>query len=88
MTICKECHGNGFVRVRWECEENIIQCNNCSSSGEDNKFYLQTWKDDNGSRTYYNGPLLEPDNFKNYKIEKDQRVIAYEFQVGFIFPPN
>ena len=71
MTICTKCHGNGFIRVSWEGEESIVQCDKCSSSGEDPKFYLQTWQEFNGSRTHYHGPLLDPDDFKNYKLHTE-----------------
>ena len=70
--ICTQCEGNGYVRLCFEAEETIEQCWVCSSSGEvsDTKFFSQSWKEDNGHRAYYHGPLLDPTMFKEYRIQK------------------
>lgn len=75
--ICPHCKGNGYVWLCFEAEKVVEQCWVCESSGEasDTTHFSQTWQggeDDKGFRTQYFGPLLDPDNFKNYRIEKDQ----------------
>lgn len=32
--ICPTCNGNGFVRLRWEEEITVKQCETCNSQGE------------------------------------------------------
>jgi DnaJ-class molecular chaperone len=32
--ICPACHGNGYVRLKFEAEESIGQCQTCDSQGE------------------------------------------------------
>ena len=32
--ICPICHGNGYVRLKFEAEESIQQCTNCDSQVE------------------------------------------------------
>jgi len=32
--ICPGCHGNGYVRLKFEAEESIQQCTTCDSQGE------------------------------------------------------
>ena len=32
--ICPDCHGNGYVRLKFEAEESIGQCQTCDSQGE------------------------------------------------------
>ena len=75
--ICPHCKGNGYLRLCFETEKVIEQCWVCDSKGEANetKHFSQTWQDgdDNESfRTIYYGPLLDPDGFKDYRIEKDE----------------
>ena len=73
--ICTHCKGNGYYKLRFEAEEIVEQCWVCSSQGEvdDKKHFAQTWDEgeDHGIRTYYYGPLLDPEGFKDYKIEKE-----------------
>jgi len=69
--ICPKCKGNGFTRTRWEAEEVILQCETCESLGELSliKHYGQSWTEPNGSKAVYFGPLLDPDNFKNWTLD-------------------
>lgn len=73
--ICRHCKGNGYIRVTFEAEKNILQCKKCESQGtikdEDWTHYGQTWKEPNGSTAYYHGPLLNPEDFKDWKISKE-----------------
>ena len=32
--ICSNCKGNGYIRLRFEAEESIYQCEVCHSQGE------------------------------------------------------
>ena len=32
--ICPNCHGNGFIRVRFEAEKTSETCKTCHSQGE------------------------------------------------------
>jgi DnaJ-class molecular chaperone len=68
--ICPHCKGNGYVRVSFEAEESILQCQTCESKGEldTEKFYHQTWTEPHGTTTYYHGPLVDPEEFKDWKI--------------------
>ena len=71
MIICHNCKGNGYHKLRFEAEETIEQCKVCHSQGEidENKYYHQTWTEGvNDSPSFYYGPPLDPDCFKNYKI--------------------
>ena len=34
IQICPDCHGNGYIVMRWEGEEVIEQCKTCNSQGE------------------------------------------------------
>ena len=72
MVICHNCKGNGYLRFRFEAEETIEQCKICNSQGEvkDDEYYHQTWSDGVSDETtsFYYGPPLEPEGFKNYKI--------------------
>lgn len=69
--ICPKCKGNGFIRTHWEAEEVIVQCDTCDSEGEldPNRSYLQTWTEPHGTKTFYHGPLLDPENFKDWTLE-------------------
>ena len=73
-SICPNCKGNGFNKLRFEAEEVIEQCNVCNSSGEldKDKHYRQSWDgakvEGIVTRTVYFGPLLDPESFPNYKI--------------------
>ena len=74
--ICPHCKGNGYLKLCFEAENTIEQCWVCNSTGEadETKHFHQTWEegeDNNGFRTQYYGPLLDPDSFKNYRLEKD-----------------
>ena len=70
--ICFNCKGNGFLRLSWEGERSIEQCKVCHSQGEikDDEHYHQTWSDGVSDETtsFYYGPPLDPECFKNYKI--------------------
>ena len=70
--ICSNCKGNGYVRLYWEANESIEQCSVCRSQGtlDDKKHYHQTWSDGVSDETtsFYYGPPLDPEGFKNYKI--------------------
>ena len=70
--ICGSCKGNGYIRLKFEAEEFIHQCEICNSEGEvkDDEYYHQTWSDGTTDETtsFYYGPPLEPEGFKNYKI--------------------
>ena len=72
MVICHNCKGNGYLRLRFEAEETIEQCKVCNSQGEvkDDEHYHQTWSDGVSEETtsFYYGPPLDPEGFKNYKI--------------------
>ena len=59
--ICYNCKGNGYVKIRFECEEAITQCKVCNSSGEtkESLHYHQSWDDGAGSPTIYYGPPLD-----------------------------
>ena len=67
--ICYNCKGNGYVKVRFEAEQAIEQCSVCHSQGEINEdnYYHQTWTEGKAV-TYYYGPPLDPECFKNYTI--------------------
>jgi len=69
--ICPKCKGNGFTKNCWEAEEVILQCETCKSQGElsPNKHYGQTWTEPHGTKTYYYGPLLDPENFKDWTLD-------------------
>jgi DnaJ-class molecular chaperone len=75
MIICSQCKGNGYVKVRFEAEEAIEQCKICDSQGEinENKHFHQTWSDGISDEvtSFYYGPPLDPECFKNYKIYKE-----------------
>jgi DnaJ-class molecular chaperone len=32
--ICPDCHGNGYIKLKFEAEEVIEQCGTCDSQGE------------------------------------------------------
>ena len=70
--ICSKCKGNGYVRLSFEAEEIIEQCKVCHSQGHliENKHYRQTWSDGVSDEitSFYWGPPLDPEGFKNYKI--------------------
>ena len=70
--ICGSCKGNGYIRLKFEAEEFIHQCEICNSEGEvkDDEYYHQTWSDGttNETTSFYYGPPLDPEGFKNYKI--------------------
>jgi DnaJ-class molecular chaperone len=72
MIICSQCKGNGYVKVRFEAEEAIEQCKVCDSQGEinENKHFHQTWSDGISDEvtSFYYGPPLDPECFKNYTI--------------------
>ena len=74
LSICPNCKGNGFNKLRFEAEEVIEQCKICNSSGEldKNKHYRQSWDgakvEGIVTRTVYFGPPLDPESFPNYKI--------------------
>tara|TARA_R100001086_G_scaffold47986_1_gene21134 strand:- start:268 stop:495 length:228 start_codon:yes stop_codon:yes gene_type:complete len=71
--ICPNCGGNGFRVFRWEAESFTEQCKACSSNGEvdGEKFLPQTYTEPHGTESYYNGPLLDPELFKNLRIITD-----------------
>jgi len=72
--ICYNCKGNGYVRLSFEAETSIEQCEICHSQGEldETKYYSQTWTEGvEDSFSIYYGPLLDPECFKNYKIHKE-----------------
>ena len=75
MIVCHNCKGNGYVRLKFENEESIGQCSVCHSQGEliQNKYYQQTWSEgvSDETTTYYYGPPLDPESFKNYKIHPE-----------------
>jgi hypothetical protein len=56
----------------WEANESIEQCSVCKSQGtlDEKKHYHQTWSDGVTDETtsFYYGPPLDPEGFKNYKI--------------------
>ncbi len=71
--ICHNCKGNGYVKLRFECEESIDQCKVCNSQGEiqEDEYFHQYWDDGAGLPTFYYGPPLDvegDESFKNYKI--------------------
>ena len=72
MIICDHCKGNGYVRLSFEAEQVIEQCKVCHSQGHliENKHYRQTWSDGVSDEitSFYWGPPLDPEGFKNYKI--------------------
>ena len=75
--ICYNCKGNGYVKIRFECEEAVTQCKVCDSTGEtkNDEFYHQSWNDSAGAPSLYYGPPLEvegDEGFKNYKIYAKQ----------------
>ena len=75
MIICNQCKGNGYVKVRFEAEQAIEQCKICNSQGEidENKHFHQTWSDGVSDEvtSFYYGPPLDPECFKNYKISAE-----------------
>ena len=70
--ICSNCKVNCYVRLYWEANESIEQCSVCRSQGtlDEKKHYHQTWSDGVTDETtsFYYGPPLDPEGFKNYKI--------------------
>tara|TARA_R100000654_G_scaffold33944_1_gene59339 strand:+ start:270 stop:485 length:216 start_codon:yes stop_codon:yes gene_type:complete len=70
--ICYNCKGNGFVKLKFECEVAVTNCKVCKSQGEvqENEHYHQYWDDGNNNPNFYYGPPLDPEGFKNYKIYK------------------
>ena len=70
--ICPNCGGNGFIKLSWEATESIEQCSVCKSQGEldETEHYHQSWSDGVSDETtsFYYGPPLDPEGFKNYKI--------------------
>mgnify|MGYP003123677265 FL=1 len=70
--ICQNCKGNGYIRLSWETEESIEQCKVCNSQGEikDDEHFRQAWSDgvSDEHTSFYWGPPLDPEGFKNYKI--------------------
>ena len=73
MVTCHNCKGNGYVKLRFECETVIEQCKVCNSSGEtkDDEYYSQSWDDGASGPSFYYGPPLDvqgDEGFKNYKI--------------------
>ena len=70
MVICHNCKGNGFLRIRFEAEEDFTQCKVCNSSGEiaEGIYYQQSWEDGDGLPVVYHRPPLDGNEFKNYKI--------------------
>ena len=70
--ICGSCKGNGYIRLKFEAEEFIHQCEICNSEGEvkDDEYYHQTWSDGTTDETtsFYYRPPLPPEGYKNYKI--------------------
>ena len=70
MVICHNCKGNGFLRIRFEAEEDFTQCKVCNSSGQiaEGIYYQQSWEDGDGLPVVYHGPPLDGNEFKNYKI--------------------
>jgi DnaJ-class molecular chaperone len=75
MIICDHCKGNGYIKIRFEAEEAIEQCKVCDSQGElvQSKHYYQTWSDgvSDDVTSWYWGPPLDPESFKNYKIHPE-----------------
>ena len=75
MIICNQCKGNGYVKVRFESEQDIKQCKVCDSQGELNEdtYYHQTWSDgiSDDVTSFYYGPPLDPECFKNYTISTE-----------------
>ena len=73
--ICHEGKGNGYHKLRFEGEEAIEQCKVCHSQGQliENKYYRQTWSEGVSDEvtTWYWGPPLDPESFKNYKIHPE-----------------
>jgi len=72
--ICYNCKGNGYVKLSFEAETSIEQCEICHSQGEldETKYYHQTWTEGvEDSIAIYYGPLLDSECFKNYKIHKE-----------------
>ena len=72
MIICNNCKGNGYVKINFEAEESIMQCEVCHSQGtlDESKYYHQAWSGgvSNELDNFYYGPPLDPESFKNYKI--------------------
>ena len=68
--ICYNCKGNGYVKLKFEGETAIHQCQVCHSQGETKagEYYPQSWDDGAGNPCIYHRPALEPEGFKNYKI--------------------
>ena len=50
MVTCHNCKGNGYVKLRFECETVIEQCKVCNSSGEvkEEEYFHQSWDDGAG----------------------------------------
>ena len=74
MIICSHCKGNGFIKLSFEAEEVIEQCKVCNSQGEidETKHYHQTGTEGvEDSPTFYYGPPLDPNCFKNYTISTE-----------------
>ena len=70
--ICYNCKGNGYVKIRFECEEAITQCKVCNSSGEtkNDEFYHQSWNDSAGAPSLYYGRHLTYKEMKDLKTTK------------------
>ena len=73
MVTCHNCKGNGYVKLRFECETVIEQCKVCNSSVEvkGEEYFHQSRYDGAGLPTIYYGPPLDvegDESFKNYKI--------------------
>ena len=72
MIICSHCKGNGYIRLSFEAETSVEQSKVCDSQGElnESKHYRQTWSDgvSDDVTSFYWGPPLDPESFKNYKI--------------------
>ena len=76
--ICPHCKGNGYLKLCFEAENTIEQCWVCNSTGEadESKHFHQTWEEGDPEiimnlEHSTHGPLLDPDSFKNYRLEKD-----------------
>ena len=75
MIICSHCKGNGYIKIRFEAEQAVEQCKVCHSQGHlsKDKHYSQTWSEGVSDEvtTWYWGPPLDPESFKNYKIHPE-----------------
>ena len=52
--ICHNCKGNGFVKLKFECEVAVTDCTVCKSQGEvrENEYYHQYWEHDEEQMLY------------------------------------